>query len=257
MAPFDRQPLSLLDLKGMKRLWPIFLLALVCMPMMAAEAPWQYARIVDVSKSVNTKTKVWVVNTPITEDETIYTISVHLQDKILMGNFELTSEESPPPPEWTSNYPVKIQVVADRLYLRAPTGDMRLHIFRRKNARMMTPLTVDEKKRLEQIDEPSGSLVGFSEEKAEGSPAKPAESAPAPAPVALPPTTGTVNVRSTPYLSEVFVDGDSMGYTPAKVSLPPGKHSFRVEKAGYKVWTKEIMITVGSELTLDAGLEKK
>jgi hypothetical protein len=68
---------------------------------------------------------------------------------------------------------------------------------------------------------------------------------------------GTVQVRSTPYLSEVFVDGDSMGYTPAKVSLPPGKHSFRVEKAGYKAWTKEIVITAGSELTLDASLEKK
>lgn len=227
--------------------------------MMAADAPWQYARIVDVSKSVNTKTKVWVVNTPITEDETTYTISVHLQDKILMGNFELTAEESPPPPEWTANYPVKVQVVADRLYLRAPTGDMRLHIFRRKNAKLMVPLTVEEKKRLEQVEESAGSLVGFSEEKAGGSQAKSPESAsvPAPAPVALPPTMGTVNVRSTPYLSEVFVDGDSMGYTPAKVSLPPGKHLFRVEKAGYKVWTKEIMITVGSELTLDAGLEKK
>jgi hypothetical protein len=40
----------------------------------------------------------------------------------------------------------------------------------------------------------------------------------------------------------------------AKVSLPPGKHSFRVEKSGYKVWTKEITITVGSELTLDATM---
>jgi len=41
------------------------------------------------------------------------------------------------------------------------------------------------------------------------------------------------------------------------VSLTPGKHSFRVEKPGYRPWTKEITITVGSELTLDASLEKK
>jgi PEGA domain-containing protein len=66
-----------------------------------------------------------------------------------------------------------------------------------------------------------------------------------------------VHVRSTPYLSEVFVDGDSMGYTPAKIALAPGKHMFRVEKPGYKAWTKEMMITVGSEPTLDASLEKK
>jgi hypothetical protein len=178
-----------------------------------------------------------------------------------VGSVDLTPEESAPPQEWTTNYPVKIQVVADRLYLRGPTGDLRLRVVQRKIAKPVAPLTVDEKKRLEEIEAPAGSLVGFSDDKSSGrgSAPKPAEPAPppAPAPAPLPPTMGLVNVRSTPYLSEVFVDGDSMGYTPAKVSLPPGKHSFRVEKAGYKAWTKEITITVGSELTLDASLEKK
>ncbi len=238
----------------MKRLWPILLLALACIPLVAADAPWQYARIADVHKSVTTKTKAWVVNTPITEDEITYTIWVHVQDKIIVGSYELTPEESAPPEEWTTNYPVRIQIVDDRLYLRAPTGDLRLHIVRRKNSRPMAPLTDDEKKRLEQIEAPAGSLVGFSEDAKSaggGATAKSAEPAP------QPPTTGTVNVRSTPYLSEVFVDGDSMGYTPAKVSLPPGKHAFRVEKPGYKPWTKEIVITIGSELTLDASLERK
>jgi hypothetical protein len=52
----------------------------------------------------------------------------------------------------------------------------------------------------------AGSLVGFSEDKAAAVrlPGR-RESAPAPAPVALPPTMGVVKVRSTPYLSEVFV----------------------------------------------------
>src|SRR5258706_7603107 len=216
----------------MKRIWPILLLAIVCVPMVA-QGPWQYGRIVDVHKSVNTKTKAWVVNTPITEDEVSYTISVQVQDKILVGSFDLTREESPPPQEWTTNYPVKIQVVGDRLYLRAPTGDLRLRIIRRKIAKLMMPLTVDERKRLEQMEAPAGSLVGFSDDKSTGGTAAKAqassvESAPQPAPVALPPTMGLVNVRSTPYLSEVLVDGDSMGYTPAKVRLHPGEHSFRV-----------------------------
>jgi hypothetical protein len=48
-----------------------------------------------------------------------------------------------------------------------------------------------------------------------------------------------------------------MGYTPAKIALAPGKHTFRVEKPGYKAWTREMIITVGSELMLDASLEKK
>lgn len=241
----------------MKRLWLTLFLLVGYAVAAEAQTAWLYGRIENVSKSVNTRTKAWVVNTPITEDEITYTISVHVQDKIIVGTYDLTPEESAPPEEWTTNYPVRVQVAGDRLYLRSALGDLTLHVARRKPAKMMTPLTAEEKKRLEQLEAPAGSLVGFSDDKNSGSAAKPVESAPPPAPAALPATTGTVNVRSTPYLSEVFVDGDSMGYTPAKVSLPPGKHSFRVEKSGYRTWTKEITITVGSELTLDASLEKK
>jgi len=243
----------------MKRVLLIVFALIVCCSLVAADPPWQYGRIVDVHKSVTTKTKAWVVNTPITEDEVSYTVSVHVQDKILVGSFDLTPEESAPPQEWTTNYPVKVQVVGDRIYLRALTGNLRLRIVRRKTARMMAPLTLDEKKRLEQIEAPAGSLVGFSDDAKTGGGQAPSQPAPPPLPPppAPAPTTGTVNVRSTPYLSEVFVDGDSMGYTPAKIALPPGKHSFHVEKPGYKPWSKEMTITVGSELTLDASLEKK
>ncbi len=240
----------------MTRIWLIFALLLAALPA-SADSAWLYGRIEAVNKSVNTRTKAWVVNTPITDDETTYTVSVHVQDRIIVGTYELTPEESAPPEEWTTNYPLKVQITGDRLYLRAPTGDLTLHIVRRKTAKPMTPLTADEKKRLEQLEAPAGSLVGFSSDKATSGTAKAADTPPSPAPAPLPPTMGTVNVRSTPYLSEVFVDGDSMGYTPAKVSLPPGKHSFRVEKPGYKPWTKEITLTIGSELTLDASLEKK
>jgi hypothetical protein len=225
----------------------------------AAEPPWQYGRIVDVRKSVSSRTKAWVVNTPITEDVTFYTIWVHLQDKVLTGNYELSPGDSAPPEEWITKYAVKVQLQGDTMYLRGPTGAVRLHIIQRKAARPMLPLTTDEKKRLAEMETPEQSLIGFSESKSGGTATKstPAEPAPAPPPSPVPPTTGTVNVRSTPYLSEVFVDGDSMGYTPAKIALPPGRHNFRVEKPGYKAWTKEMMITVGSELTLDASLEKK
>lgn len=247
----------------MKRLWTILLLLLASLPLaVAADSPWQYGRIVDVRKSVTSKTKAWVVNTPITEEQTVYTVWVHLQNTVLAGNYELSPEESAPPVEWTTRYPVKVQIQGDTMYLRSPTGDLRLHITQRKNARPMLPLTPEEKKRLAELEAPPRSLIGFSEENAKSATGKtstkPAVAETAPQPPPPPPaTTGTVSVRSIPYLSEVFVDGDSMGYTPAKINLPPGKHTFRVEKPGYKPWTKEMTVTVGSELTLDASLEKK
>ena len=219
-----------------------------------AESVWQYGRIESVKKSVTTSTKAWVVNTPLDEERTLYTISVHVQDRMIAGNYEVSATQSEPPPEWTSGYAVQLEVSGDSLYLRSATVSLRLHITQRKTAGPMQPITAEEKKQLSELDAAPRSMVGFS--KAGEDKATAPEPPPPPPPLAAP-STGTVTVRSTPFLSEVFVDGDSMGYTPAKIALGPGKHSFRVEKPGYKAWTKEMTITVGSELTLDAMLARK
>jgi len=235
-----------------------------CSGFAGAESLWQYGRIVAVKKSVTTSTKAWVVNTPLDEEHTQYTISVHVQDRIIVGNYEISATQSEPPPEWTPGSAVKLEVGGDFMYLRSATGSLRLHITQRKTAGPMQQVTAEEKKRLSELDVPPQSsqsqspqsMIGFS--KAGEDKADPPEPAPQPLPPPPPaPSTGSVTVRSTPYLSEVFVDGDSMGYTPAKIALGPGKHSFRVEKPGYKAWMKEMTITVGSELTLDATLGKQ
>jgi hypothetical protein len=222
-----------------------------------AETLLRYGRIVAVKKSVATSTKAWVVNTPLDEEHTQYTISVHVQDRIIVGNYEPSATQSEPPAEWTPGSAVKLEVSGDSLYLRSATGSLRLHITQRKTAGPMQAVTAEEKKRLSELDAgpQSQSMIGFS--KAGEDKTTATEPAPPPPPQPSAPSAGTVTVRSIPYLSEVFVDGDSMGYTPAKIALGPGKHSFRVEKPGYKAWTKELTITVGSELTLDATLAKK
>jgi PEGA domain len=220
----------------------------------SAESAWQYGRIGDVKKSVTTTTKAWVVNTPLNEEQTHYTISVHVLDRLIVGSYDVSSAQSDPPPEWVAGFPVKLEVIDDSLFLRSPTGSLRLHITQRKSAALMEPLTVEEKKRLAELEAAPESMIGFSKSGEN----KATAPEPAPQPVAPPPpATGSVTVRSTPFLSEVFVDSDSMGYTPAKIALGPGKHTFRVEKPGYKPWTKEMTITVGSELTLDSTLERK
>lgn len=221
----------------------------------AAESLWQYGRIVAVKKSVTSTTKAWVVNTPLGEETTLYTISVHVQDRIIVGNYEVSATQSDPPPEWADGFAVKLEVSGDFLYLRSATGSLRLHITQRKTAGPMQPITPEEKKQLSELDAAPQSMIGLSKPGQDKRAAP--EPTPAPQPPAPPPSSGTVTVRSTPFLSEVFVDGDSMGYTPAKIALGPGKHSFRVEKPGYRPWTKEMTITVGSELTLDATLERK
>jgi len=69
--------------------------------------------------------------------------------------------------------------------------------------------------------------------------------------------TGTVSVKSTPEAADISSDGNFMGNAPASLKLGPGKHTIKVSTAGYKDWTREITVSAGSELQLNAVLEKQ
>jgi hypothetical protein len=239
---------------------PLLVLLLLASALWCADSPWQTARIVDVKTTVNTRNAVWVVNTPIQDEETVCTIRIHLKDKIFQGAYTLDKSQAPPRPEWVKHAPVRVQIVGDRMFLKSPAGaDYKLRVVSAKPAPMMDPLTPEElaaqATALKQEQEAPRSMIGFDEKP--DAPARQPEPAAQPGPPPPPPpepATGTVTISSMPYLAEVFVDGESMGYTPAKLNLPPGKHSFRCEKRGYQPWTKEVTLTAGSELNLDATL---
>ena len=224
-----------------------------CGSFAAAESLWQYGRIANVKKSNVRPEKSSLATDKTGPWRTQYTITVHVQDRMIIGHYFVSATKSEPPLEWDPGYAVPVAVSENTLYLlQSQTASLRLDIARQKHAKPMQPFTAEEKKRLDALVAEPQSMIGFS--KAADEQAAAAEPAPAPPPA---PTTGSVTVSSTPYLSEVFVDGKSMGYTPAKIELAPGKHSIRVEKPGYWSWAKEMTIAVGSELTLDATLAEK
>jgi hypothetical protein len=72
-----------------------------------------------------------------------------------------------------------------------------------------------------------------------------------------PAASGTVSVKSTPDGADVSSDGNFMGNTPASLKLGVGKHTVKVSLAGYKDWTREITVSAGSEVQLNATLEKQ
>lgn len=67
---------------------------------------------------------------------------------------------------------------------------------------------------------------------------------------------GTVSVKSTPDGADVAADGSFVGNSPASLKLSAGKHTVKVSLAGYKDWTREITVSAGSEVQLNATLEK-
>ena len=166
---------------------------------------------------------------------------------------------------------VRVSLDGNTMFLAPLAGDtLKLRVVRKKAAPLAEPLSASELAILNRVANAAGaeSPVGFIKPEAkEGSAAAGAgggagsaggtgSGAGTSSGSAVKEESGSVSVSSTPYLSEILVDGASMGYTPAKLKLAPGKHTFRVEKPGYKAWSKEIMVTAGSEMTLDATLSK-
>ena len=66
----------------------------------------------------------------------------------------------------------------------------------------------------------------------------------------------SVTVKSTPGGADITVDAKYVGSTPSTLKLAPGDHTISVEKSGFKSWQRTVTLASGSEITLDATLEK-
>ncbi|HKZ53795.1 MAG TPA: PEGA domain-containing protein [Candidatus Acidoferrales bacterium] len=66
--------------------------------------------------------------------------------------------------------------------------------------------------------------------------------------------TGVVAVNSTPDAAEIWVDGAFVGNTPAKLTLPAGKHNIRVSLQGHADWVRDVQVLPNSDVTLNAAL---
>jgi len=132
-------------------------------------------------------------------------------------------------------------------------GDLTLHVVRRKVSKPMTPLT--REKKVAATGAPAGRWWDFPT-------IRPTEAAQNRGECSATSAGGfacyyrSVSVRSTPYLSEVL-------WTEIRwIHASEGKSCRRETfvsggEIRLQSWTKEITITVGSELTLDATLDKK
>jgi hypothetical protein len=254
-------------LMKIRLLLPFLLGCVSTLALGAARGSWLAARIVEVRKSVESKPLYWIANTPVTKDETTYTVSVHLVQSLLIGVYTVDKLHPEPPIEWVRGHPVKVQLDGDDMYLKPLTGyDIKLHIVKRKSAEVMQPVKDAEMKEAYAPPAPAESLTGLAESDAKSITTESKnidERAQTETPALGQPIkknlgpSGTIDVTTIPYLAEIYIDGVSVGYSPAKLQLPAGQHLLRAEKDGYQTWSKDITVRDSSEFTVYAELKKK
>jgi hypothetical protein len=91
---------------------------------------------------------------------------------------------------------------------------------------------------------------------------EPMKPAAAPQPVAATITTptavatGKLLLASTPDGADIEIDGSFVGNTPSDVEVAEGSHTIAIKKAGFKDWQRSLKVSAGSNVHLNAELEK-
>lgn len=73
--------------------------------------------------------------------------------------------------------------------------------------------------------------------------------------VALKPNYGYLDVKSTPSGARVLINGEERGTTPSKIKLGSGTYAVQLIHSGYFVFDRNITITAGGTLPLNAVLK--
>lgn len=64
-------------------------------------------------------------------------------------------------------------------------------------------------------------------------------------------------VQSDPVGADILMDGMMIGQTPSTFEVTPGDHQISVTLAGFQDWVRKVRVLAGSQINLNAKLEKK
>jgi PEGA domain len=69
-------------------------------------------------------------------------------------------------------------------------------------------------------------------------------------------SSAKLQLESNPPGADIEVDGSFVGSTPSDVQVSEGDHTVSVKKAGFKSWERKLKVNAGSNVHLNAELEK-
>lgn len=71
------------------------------------------------------------------------------------------------------------------------------------------------------------------------------------------PEQAAIDFNSNPSGADILIDGSFVGNTPSTLRVSPGRHAIEVRQAGYRAWTRNMVVDPGSHPSIRANLEKE
>ena len=70
------------------------------------------------------------------------------------------------------------------------------------------------------------------------------------------PSGARLSVTSVPPGADIEIDGNFVGNTPSDVQVTEGEHTVALKKSGFKDWERKLKVSSGSNVHLNADLDK-
>lgn len=110
-----------------------FLLAVVLLPCLyAVERSYQTATLVGVQQKHRSRVLYYIVNTPVTQEDPFYQVSVQLKSTIYEGEYTPRHAEESLPSNWKPGASIEARIEKHFMFLKRPDGsELRFVIVKR------------------------------------------------------------------------------------------------------------------------------
>jgi hypothetical protein len=113
---------------SMKRSGPVVGVLLGLLPLLlAVELPFEAGKLLDIQKKAHSRVLYYLVNTPVTQDDPYYEVSVQVKDIVYVADFTPVHAKQTLPDDWQLEGTIQVQVEKHRLILKQP-GETELQL---------------------------------------------------------------------------------------------------------------------------------
>jgi hypothetical protein len=110
----------------------------------AAESPYQTGKIVDIQQKVKSRVLYYQVDTPITQDDPYYEISVQVNDVVYTGDYTPRHAADSLPADWKAGADIHIRLEKHYIFLQRSEGrELQLTLLKHASASAMKPAGQD------------------------------------------------------------------------------------------------------------------
>jgi hypothetical protein len=102
--------------------WLLFAFLFLLLNVFAADSLYQTGKIVDIERKTRSRILYYQIDTPVTQDDPYYEISVQLKNVVYTGEYATRHAADTLPEDWKAGAELRIRLEKHYMFLQRPEG---------------------------------------------------------------------------------------------------------------------------------------